>query len=112
MSGIAGIPLASRILSIGPICGEGFELGAIAAVVIGGASLFGGRNSIIGTLLGVLTMMYWQSPSNAVRTCEAPYVAVTAIQGYLLLSRSRRSYGGTCRDFSLLSGVTVRARPS
>jgi ribose transport system permease protein len=52
MSGVAAIFLASRILSIDPIGGSGLELDAIAAVVIGGASLFGGRGSIIGTLRG------------------------------------------------------------
>ena len=52
MSRVAAIFLASRILSIDPIGGSGLELDAIAAVVIGGASLFGGRGSIIGTLLG------------------------------------------------------------
>jgi ribose transport system permease protein len=37
--------------------GNGMELDAIAAVVIGGASLFGGRGSVIGTLFGVLIMV-------------------------------------------------------
>jgi ribose transport system permease protein len=37
--------------------GNAMELDAIAAVVIGGASLFGGRGSIIGTLIGVLIMV-------------------------------------------------------
>ncbi len=37
--------------------GNGMELDAIAAVVIGGASLYGGRGTIIGTLIGVLIMV-------------------------------------------------------
>ena len=37
-----------------PIAATGLELNAIAAVVIGGASLFGGRGSMLGTILGVL----------------------------------------------------------
>ena len=41
----------------GPADGQPLELDAIAAVVIGGASLFGGRGSIIGTLIGVLIMV-------------------------------------------------------
>jgi ribose transport system permease protein len=53
MSAVAAIFLASRILSIDPIGGAGLELDAIAAVVIGGASLFGGRGSVAGTLIGV-----------------------------------------------------------
>jgi len=46
-----------QILSADPLMGNAWELDAIAAVVIGGASLFGGRGSIIGTLIGVLIMV-------------------------------------------------------
>jgi len=47
----------AQILSADPLAGNMMELDAIAAVVIGGASLFGGRGSIIGTLVGVLIMV-------------------------------------------------------
>jgi len=47
----------SQLLSADPLMGNQMELDAIAAVVIGGASLFGGRGSIIGTLIGVLIMV-------------------------------------------------------
>jgi ribose transport system permease protein len=49
--------LAGRIRSVDPTSGTGLELDAIAAVVIGGTSLFGGRGSIIGTLFGVTIMV-------------------------------------------------------
>lgn len=49
--------LAGRIRSIDPTSGTGLELDAIAAVVIGGASLFGGRGSLIGTFFGVIIMV-------------------------------------------------------
>jgi len=51
---LAGIVLASRINAGTPVSGVGFELDAIAAVVIGGTSLSGGIGKIWGTLLGVL----------------------------------------------------------
>lgn len=54
LAGVGGIILSSRIMSGSPVLGEGYELDAIAAVVIGGTSLFGGVGSIIGTLIGVL----------------------------------------------------------
>ena len=54
LSGLGGVVLAGRLDSAQPIAGVGLELNAIAAVVIGGASLFGGRGSMLGTLLGVL----------------------------------------------------------
>ena len=51
--GIAGVLAASRLASAQPVGGQGLELEAIAAVVIGGTSLQGGRGSIIGTVVGV-----------------------------------------------------------
>jgi inositol transport system permease protein len=54
LAGLAGILLASRITTGQPNAGAGFELDAIAAVVIGGTSTTGGRGSMAGTLIGVL----------------------------------------------------------
>jgi ribose transport system permease protein len=51
-AGIAAIVYMARLNIASPIAGIGFELNAIAAVIIGGASLNGGRGSVIGTLLG------------------------------------------------------------
>ena len=77
MSAMAAIFLASKILSIDPIGGQGLELDAIAAVVIGGASLFGGRGSIIGTLLGVFIMVFIRNGLNLLNV--SPYWQGTAI---------------------------------
>jgi ribose/xylose/arabinose/galactoside ABC-type transport system permease subunit len=53
-AGLAGLVYASQ-LSIGtPIAGQGYELDAIAAAVVGGTSLFGGKGSVVGTFLGTL----------------------------------------------------------
>ena len=54
MSALAGVILTSRLSSSQPTAGAGFELDAIAAVVIGGTSLAGGRGRLFGTLIGVL----------------------------------------------------------
>lgn len=54
--GLAAIVLASRINSAHPGIGLGFELDAIAASVIGGASLMGGRGTVIGAISGALVM--------------------------------------------------------
>lgn len=53
-SSVAGVIIASRIGSASPNAGVGFELDAIAAVVIGGTSLAGGEGRISGTLIGAL----------------------------------------------------------
>lgn len=54
LAGVAGIVLSSRVMSGPPAAGQGYELDAIAAVVIGGTSLSGGIGSIAGTIVGVL----------------------------------------------------------
>jgi ribose transport system permease protein len=55
-AGVAGIIFASRVGSSYPLAGNGYELYAIAAVVIGGATLTGGIGKMTGTLLGSLIM--------------------------------------------------------
>jgi len=52
LSGLAGLVLAARLSSAQPNTGVGFELDAIAAVVLGGTSLMGGEGSIWGTTVG------------------------------------------------------------
>ena len=54
MAGIAGIILASRMCSGQPTAGEGAEMDAIAAVVVGGTSMAGGSGKLGGTLIGAL----------------------------------------------------------
>ena len=54
MAGIAGIILASRMYSGQPTAGEGAEMDAIAAVVVGGTSMAGGSGKLGGTLIGAL----------------------------------------------------------
>ena len=56
MAGVAGILLAGRVNSGYPTAGTGAELDAIAAVIIGGASFFGGRGSAAGVFLGAIIM--------------------------------------------------------
>jgi ribose transport system permease protein len=55
-AGLAGVILASRVGIAQPSVAVGFELNAIAACVIGGASLAGGRGSVVGTLGGVVLL--------------------------------------------------------
>jgi len=54
--GIAALIFTSRLMAAQAISGQGFELQAIAAAVIGGASLFGGRGKISNTIIGALIM--------------------------------------------------------
>jgi len=56
MGAIGGIVLSARINSAHPAAGQGYELDAIAAAVIGGTSLMGGEGTIVGTLIGSFMM--------------------------------------------------------
>jgi ribose transport system permease protein len=55
LAGVATVLLCARLGSASPVSGNLYELDAIGAVVIGGTSLAGGRATIVGTFLGVLT---------------------------------------------------------
>ena len=54
LAGLAGVVLAARLGSGQPAAGQGFELDVIAAVILGGTSLVGGKGKISGTLIGVV----------------------------------------------------------
>jgi erythritol transport system permease protein len=56
LSAVAGLVLASQLTSAGPTAGTTYELTAIAAVVIGGAALTGGRGGVRGTMLGAFVI--------------------------------------------------------
>jgi ribose transport system permease protein len=56
LAGVAGLMLSSQLTASSPIAGLGLELSVVSAVILGGASLAGGRGTIIGTLLGVIIL--------------------------------------------------------
>jgi ribose/xylose/arabinose/galactoside ABC-type transport system permease subunit len=64
LSGLAGLLAAARVNSGDPTAGTGYELSAITAAIIGGTNLFGGRASVIGTLIGALIMGVLQNGLN------------------------------------------------
>ena len=64
LSALAGLIITSRLSSAQPTAGYGYELDAIAAVVLGGTSLMGGKGTIIGTLLGALIIGFLNNALN------------------------------------------------
>ncbi|ETX12388.1 ribose ABC transporter permease [Marinomonas ushuaiensis DSM 15871] len=80
--GIAGILISSRLNSAQPALGLGYELEAIAAVVIGGTSLSGGRGSIIGTLIGALIVAVL---TNGLRVLSVAQEWQTVITGIIII---------------------------
>jgi galactofuranose transport system permease protein len=83
LTGIAGVLVAAQTQSGLPTIGEGRELEAIAAVVIGGTLLTGGAGSLGGTLAGVLLLKVIQNLINQVGTLNAYYQQV--VSGTFLL---------------------------
>ncbi len=83
LAGLSGIMLASRVISGPPNLGSGYELDAIAAVVIGGASLLGGRGSIWGTALGLLLI---QTLNNGLDILVIPAYWQNVIKGVLIVA--------------------------
>ncbi|MFC5529630.1 ABC transporter permease [Cohnella yongneupensis] len=78
---IAGILIASRLNSAQPALGAGYELEAIAAVVIGGTSLSGGKGSILGTVIGALIMSVL---TNGLRIMSVPQEWQTVVVGFVI----------------------------
>lgn len=83
LAGISGVMLSSRVISGSPNLGQGYELDAIAAVVIGGASLMGGRGTVLGTVLGLLLI---QTLNNGLDILTVPAYWQDVIKGVLIVA--------------------------
>lgn len=81
-SGLGGVMMASRLSSAQPALGQGYELEAIAAVVIGGTSLSGGEGSIVGTVIGAFLMSVL---TNGLRILSIPQEWQTVVIGGIVI---------------------------
>lgn len=93
-SGLAGVVIGARLNSAQPSLGQGYELDAIAAAVIGGTSLSGGEGSILGTVIGAFVI---STLTNGLRIMSVPQEWQTVVTGgivviavYLDIVRRRR----------------------
>jgi ribose transport system permease protein len=80
--GLAGIMISARLGSAQPATGMGYELQAIAAVVIGGTSLSGGKGSIVGTVIGALIISVL---NNGLQILSIPQEWQNVILGLVIL---------------------------
>ncbi len=64
LSALAGLIVTARLSSAQPTAGSGYELDAIAAVVVGGTSLMGGKGRVMGTLIGALIIGFLNNALN------------------------------------------------
>jgi ribose transport system permease protein len=81
-AGLAGVLMASRLNSAQPALGAGYELDAIAAVVIGGTSLSGGEGSILGTFIGAFVI---STLSNGLRIMSVPQEWQIVVTGAIVI---------------------------
>ena len=79
ISGIAGLIVSSRLNSAQPALGLGYELDAIAAVVIGGTSLAGGRGTVMGTIIGAFIMSVLTNGLRVMGVLEEWKIVVTGV---------------------------------
>jgi len=86
LTGLGGMIEASRLMTGQPTAGQGYELQAIAAVVIGGGSLRGGEGSVIGTLVGAFIMGLLANGSDLLGI--SPYLQQAIIGATIILAVS------------------------
>lgn len=82
-AGVAALVYVARLGQAKADAGTGFELLAITAVVLGGTSIFGGRGSVAGTVLGVLVLAVLQ---NGLRLADLPAELAGVLSGVLLIA--------------------------
>lgn len=80
--GVAGILIGARLNSAQPALGQGYELDAIAATVIGGTSLSGGEGTILGTVIGAFIMSVL---INGLRILSVPQEWQTVVTGVIII---------------------------
>jgi ribose transport system permease protein len=77
--GVAGLIIASRLNSAQPALGQGYELEAIAATVIGGTSLSGGRGTMLGTIIGAFIMSVLTNGLRIMGVAQEWQIVVTGV---------------------------------
>lgn len=114
LSSVAGFVLTARLGTAQPTAGSGLELVAIAAVIIGGTSLFGGRGALVGTFIGAILLGVIDNGLNLLNV--SPFLQ-GVVKGFVILfavflDRNSDLVRGLWRTMASLRRVTGRSEGS
>ncbi len=97
MAGVAGVVLASRVVTGNALVGQGTEFDAIAAVVIGGTPLTGGSGSVLGTVIGALVIAILRNGLSLLGLASEVTSAITGVTLMLAVILAQAVYRGGSR---------------
>lgn len=106
LAGLGGLIAAAQLLQGSSLIGSGYELDAIAAVVVGGASLLGGKGDPLNTIVGVFVLALILNIMNLVGISSEPQLVIKG--GVILLAVFLSSAGGVQRISSFISRIQHR----
>jgi ribose transport system permease protein len=103
LAGLAGLLAAAQLLQGSSLVGQGYELDAIAAVVVGGASLFGGRGDPISAVVGVIIIATITNIMNLIGISSQPQLVIKG--AVIIIAVFLSSAGGVARISGALSRI-------
>lgn len=112
LAAVAGIHIAGRTTTVPPLIGNGYEISAIAAAVIGGASLRGGNGRVVGALIGALTLTLTRNIINltGVESSWQSVVIGLVLIAAVLANQTWSVVARLLRSRTLLAGATPIGR--
>jgi ribose transport system permease protein len=110
LAGLAGLLAAAQLLQGSSLIGQSYNLDAIAAVVVGGASLFGGRGDPISAVIGNLIIATITNIMNLIGVSSQPQLVIKG--AVIILAVFLSSAGGVARISHALSGLRGGRRPA
>jgi ribose transport system permease protein len=108
LAGLAGLLAAAQLLQGSSLIGQSYNLDAIAAVVVGGASLFGGRGDPISAVIGTLIMQTITNIMNLIGISSQPQLVIKG--AVIIVAVFLSSAGGVARISNALSAGRTRRR--